>query len=503
MRSLPRFHRARFHIASAVVASLCVALHGFGAMAQASATSAQNPVSTARRATVTVRASAADGGKIGSGVIVASDGMILTAAHVVRGATSVQVVLPSGQSLDVYGLLYADYDMDLAVLKVDAVGLPTCPMGNSDSVSVGQRLFAIGSPLGLDLTISDGVLSSLRVDGKRKLLQVSIPVSPGSSGGPVITEDGRVVGLVVSALEGADAQNLNFALPINYAREILPIVSKRQPTAFAQAGAPTAATTTPGDQKSYRNIVNDSLNIDWFAVDGTSSFSEQQVRRSVKEQVEGYYSASTSPSGAPTLERTERLLYRVGNGAVFERYTDGFRDDDRTVLTLEGSKARSAAYYGNRVPLVQGIQPLTYSLLVSDGTAEARSGTLVQRGAAPVGAVPLKLLGAAIAGIPDPLPRSAYIWTVASDSTGIRVNPVEVQFGDSATKDVPIAVDGRRCMSGTPTRSITFPVVDVHVALGATTQDYLVLASKPHLAVVEGLRCLSLPRNRSPVPPVH
>jgi S1-C subfamily serine protease len=100
------------------------------------------------------------------------------------------------------------------LIRVAGFELPAATLGNADSLEVGQRLIAIGAPIGLETTVTDGLLSAVRNDGKRKLLQISIPVSHGSSGGPVFTEQGQVVGLVLSGFRADIAENLNFALQL-------------------------------------------------------------------------------------------------------------------------------------------------------------------------------------------------------------------------------------------------------------------------------------------------
>jgi S1-C subfamily serine protease len=91
----------------------------------------------------------------------------------------------------------------------------------------------VGTPLGLEATVSDGLVSAFRVEEGTRQVQISAPTSPGSSGGPVITSDGKVIGLVVSGITGGGAENLNFALPINYARGELALASSKSALASA------------------------------------------------------------------------------------------------------------------------------------------------------------------------------------------------------------------------------------------------------------------------------
>jgi hypothetical protein len=160
------------------------------------------------------------GSRQGSGFIVDASGRILTNYHVVRDARSVRVKLSSGDIYDEVEILAEDERRDIAVLRVPGFDLPALPLGNSDSVRIGTAVVLIGSPLGLENTVSTGIISGRRQEEEGyKLLQVSAPASPGSSGGAVLTANGDVVGIAVSQLEAG--QNLNFAVPINYARGLL------------------------------------------------------------------------------------------------------------------------------------------------------------------------------------------------------------------------------------------------------------------------------------------
>jgi len=156
--------------------------------------------------------------KSGSGFLVNSDGRILTAFHVIAHTKRAKVTLANHDVYDPVYVLDVDRARDIAFLKIKAVNLPYLKLGRSASVQVGNKLFAIGNPFGLENTLSEGLLSGIRqVD--YKLFQLSAPVSPGSSGGPVLTTQGEVIGIVQAQFE--EGQNLNFAIPIDYAAVLL------------------------------------------------------------------------------------------------------------------------------------------------------------------------------------------------------------------------------------------------------------------------------------------
>jgi S1-C subfamily serine protease len=188
------------------------------------------------RSVVTILVQRADGSAQGSGVIVDPSGVIATAAHVLAGATSARVRLASGDVLTVEGIIDTDPERDIALLRVAGFQLPIARLGNSDSLTLGQRLLAIGTPIGFETTVADGLLSGIRTDSTGRFLQISIPVSHGSSGGPVLTEQGLVVGLVVSGFRGDVAQGINFAVPINYVRGRLALAARKPPVPLSESG---------------------------------------------------------------------------------------------------------------------------------------------------------------------------------------------------------------------------------------------------------------------------
>ena len=168
----------------------------------------------------------------GSGFILSNDGLILTNAHVVDKADQVTVVLKDGRSLN-GRVLGEDTLTDVAVIKVDASNLPTVSFGNSESLRPGEWAIAIGNPLGLDNTVTAGIISAtgrtsgdIGVTDKRVgFIQTDAAINPGNSGGPLLNQFGEVIGMNTAIIGGA--QGLGFAIPINTARRIAnQIISK-------------------------------------------------------------------------------------------------------------------------------------------------------------------------------------------------------------------------------------------------------------------------------------
>ncbi len=153
--------------------------------------------------------------KTGSGFVASPDGTVITNYHVIRGAYSGKAVFQNGSTADVLGVLGYSSTQDLAAIRLNVSPAEPLELGDSDRVEVGDRVIAIGSPLGLQNTISDGLVSALR-GGQ---IQTSAPISPGSSGGPFFNQRGQVIGVAVSSI--SEAQNLNFVVPINLAKPYL------------------------------------------------------------------------------------------------------------------------------------------------------------------------------------------------------------------------------------------------------------------------------------------
>ncbi len=211
-----------------------------------SATSGSLPavIATATKSVVTITVDTTAVGRfgqtaaatgIGSGIVVSSNGYILTNAHVVSGATSVQVTLPDGQT--VAGTVAGTSSTtDLAIVKVNATGLTAASLGNSSSLVVGQTVVAIGDPLGeFSDSASAGIVSGLNrsvaveTENLTGVIQIDAAVNPGNSGGPLIDTAGNVVGIVTAG--STSAQGINFAIPISAATSMIQAAISGQPVA--------------------------------------------------------------------------------------------------------------------------------------------------------------------------------------------------------------------------------------------------------------------------------
>ena len=156
----------------------------------------------------------------GTGFLVSSDGKLITNHHVIENAASAVAKAENGGLFPVEGVLADDPKNDLVLLKLTGKDLPFLPLGNSDKIEVGTRIAVIGSPLGLEGTLSEGIVSAVReLIGNIKVLQVTAAISAGSSGSPVMSAKGDVVGIASALLRGGQA--LNFAVPVECGARLL------------------------------------------------------------------------------------------------------------------------------------------------------------------------------------------------------------------------------------------------------------------------------------------
>lgn len=176
---------------------------------------------------------------LGSGFAVGKPQRVVTNLHVVAGAAKIQAFLVDGEPLEVQGLLGWDSVNDLAVLQIEE-GLPMLTVAQ-DAPGVGDPVVAIGNPLGFAATVSNGIVSGFRKEDATTLMQISAPIAPGSSGGPVIDDHGQVVGVAVATLRAG--QNMNFAVPAKFVEAALAGGELQSIEAFATAtrAAPKAA----------------------------------------------------------------------------------------------------------------------------------------------------------------------------------------------------------------------------------------------------------------------
>ncbi|MEL7506554.1 MAG: HhoA/HhoB/HtrA family serine endopeptidase [Cyanobacteria bacterium J06554_1] len=198
----------------------------------------------------------------GSGFVVKADGLIWTNAHVVEGADTVTVTLKDGREFE-GEVVGEDPLTDVAVIQVDAQDLPTVTLGNSEQLRPGEWAIAIGNPLGLDSTVTAGIISAtgrtsaqIRVPDKRvQFIQTDAAINPGNSGGPLLNERGEVIGINTAIIGGA--QGLGFAIPINSAQRLAQELLEKGRVDHAYLGIQMQTLTTDLRQQLNRDPRND------------------------------------------------------------------------------------------------------------------------------------------------------------------------------------------------------------------------------------------------------
>jgi S1-C subfamily serine protease len=201
----------------------------------------------------------------GSGFIIDPSGIILTNAHVVSGADTVTVTLKDGRTFkgEVRGI---DEPSDLAVVKIDGKNLPVAPLGNSSEVLVGDWAIAVGNPLGLDNTVTLGIVSTLNrssaqvgvPDKRLDFIQTDAAINPGNSGGPLLNERGEVIGINTAIL--AAGQGIGFAIPIDKAKAIQDRLARGEKIPHPYIGI-RMLTLTPDLAKQANSDPNSPLTI--------------------------------------------------------------------------------------------------------------------------------------------------------------------------------------------------------------------------------------------------
>jgi S1-C subfamily serine protease len=214
---------------------------------------------------------------LGSGFFI-SKNVVATNFHVIEGSSRGYIKLLNGQKkINIDGIVGVDKVHDLALLSVN-YDSPLLFLGEFDSVEVGQNIYAVGNPKGLEGTFSQGIVSSIREMESEKVLQITAPISPGSSGGPVLNNKGEVIGVSVATYR--DGQNLNFAVPSSYLKTL--IKNKTELVSIKSISAPASSSVMKkiGD-KITDGVIGGQLTWD-HSYQGKYSFS---VRNNLRENI--------------------------------------------------------------------------------------------------------------------------------------------------------------------------------------------------------------------------
>ncbi|MBN2378501.1 tetratricopeptide repeat protein [candidate division WOR-3 bacterium] len=230
---------------------------------------------------------------LGSGFVVSSDGVVVTNYHVIDYADEATVTLTDGRSYDVKGVFAFDEARDIAVLEIAGKNLPALELADSDSIEVGDQVVAIGNPQGLDNTVSDGIVSALRdLEEEGCFIQITAPISQGSSGGALLDMDGRVVGVTTASYYSG--QNLNFAVPVN---DVKPLLEFRESKTLAEISELKAG-------EEYGMYGYDEVMMGWFSLNMGDLDEAEAHFRKVADKEPSNVEAFTG-LGYVYLEKTE------------------------------------------------------------------------------------------------------------------------------------------------------------------------------------------------------
>ncbi len=264
---------------------------------------------------------------LGSGFFVHS-GQVATNLHVVKGASRGYAKLVGQKTkYDIEGITAVDAERDLVILKISVPRAQAISLGDSDTVQVGTSIYAVGNPRGLEGTFSQGIISSIRKVGTDKILQLTAPISPGSSGGPVLNDKGKVIGVSVATFRGG--QNLNFAIPSNYLKklmeQIVPVKPLKSETAkskrsiFDDLGGRSAEGVEAVSFAWNQNENHSKIGLYHYLYTGYTFSLRNQLRESVKNVV--YVVIFYDKQGNP-IDSEIMLFDRVILPGLAKRVTD-------------------------------------------------------------------------------------------------------------------------------------------------------------------------------------
>lgn len=281
----------------------------------------------------------------GSGFFVTRGGKLVTNLHVIEGAASVVAKSANGAFYSVKGVLASDKEHDLAILKVAGNDFVPLSLGDSDSVQLGDKVVAIGSPLGLEQTVSEGLISAIRdLDGS-SVFQTTAPVSPGSSGGVLVNSKNEVIGVTTFQLNLG--QNLNFAVPAKYispllkSENIAPFAPKEQATTEELKMQPRTADVPVGLPRYWTNLVDGST-VD-VRVDGDFRYEQSSSAGDGRYLEKADYICETKRQGDQWVGKCRFRLLLVWASLVSPHWCNLELDEVITSLTrsrIEGESQK-------------------------------------------------------------------------------------------------------------------------------------------------------------------
>lgn len=292
----------------------------------------------------------------GSGFFVSADGRLVTNRHVVEGADRLRVELSTGEVYDRVFYVSGDERRDLVILRIPVSTATPLSVSDERDIEVGDPVYVIGNPMGLDGTFSDGLVSAKRTVDGVSLLQISAPISPGSSGGPVLNAAGDVVGVATSSVR--DGQNLNMAVPARYAAGLLAMGEPPRP--FEEVASSLATTSRSAA----------------FAADPANDEVEPWVRVLFDEMA----AVDKKAKGHGLMATRDPVVELIGQDSIYTvEYTFTERGATITVVgvcDIDCTDLDVAIYDGLGQQIVEDTEPddrpVTQFVVLEPGTFEAR-----------------------------------------------------------------------------------------------------------------------------------
>jgi S1-C subfamily serine protease len=295
---------------------------------------------------------------IGSGFFIKSN-LIATNYHVIEGAAKGTAKLVGKYTTyNIEGVTATDKDNDLALLKITAYGIKPLPLGDSDTVRIGETVYVAGNPKGLEGTFSDGIISSRRDKDTKERLQMTAQISPGSSGGPVLNRKGEVIGVSFAGHQALDAQNLNFAIPSKYLKALLARSKPAKP--LLQGNYPSISAKTYfswGNAKYHLGDYAGAILDYTMAIQLESDFAMAYNNRGLAKDELGQDSAAISDYDTAIRLKPDyaKAYYNRGVAKNLLGRTREARQDLQTALRL-AEKAGDARLKSDIEETLQGIR---------------------------------------------------------------------------------------------------------------------------------------------------
>ena len=307
----------------------------------------------------------------GSGFLMSKDGWVVTNYHVIKSGTSAVVKLPDGAFFPVDGIVASDKGRDVAIIKAHGNDFRTLTFGDSARLQVGEEVVAIGNPLSLESTVSNGIVSAIRTVEEEggKFLQITAPISHGSSGGPLLNMAGEVVGITSAVIMGGE--NLNFAIPID---DVKPMIGRSVSKVRSGAGVGSAlpdeaepGSTEPATGPSTQSVQNEpSLEetMTWMKnVINNGDIANQSFTISYGVSA-GYHSFRTKMDYSKCVVSVNETMTSTGplSPPMDTTATYNLKDiDPSSIRNTEGAQLELKTTNNAKTILFEGTKPFSFS----------------------------------------------------------------------------------------------------------------------------------------------